>query len=152
MPENKPLTGSETKRKRPRVITYLSILAFLFSSFYWIRFSQGIIQWETLVELPLSVSPFYLVITGLIWGLSGLGLGWSLWTGRPWARNFCLIYTLIYAIYFWIDLIWVAETQTLQTRWLFNLIVTLLSLPAVYFSLNSLSSQEYFNRNPAKID
>ena len=152
MPENKSITGSETKRKRPRIITYLSILAFLFSSFYLLRFSQALIQWETLVDLPLSISPLYLVFTGLIWGLSGLILGWSLWTGRSWARNFCLIYTLIYAVFFWIDLIWVAEPIVLRTRWLFNLIVTLLSLLTVYFSLNSISSREYFNRNPAKID
>ena len=152
MPENQSFTGSETKRKRPRIITYLSVLAFLFSFFYLLRFSQALIQWEVLVDLPLSISPLYLAINGLIWGLSGFVLGWSLWTGKSWARRFCLIYTLVFAVFFWIDLIWIAEPSVLRTRWLFNLIVTLLSLPAVYFSLNSTSSLEYFNRNPAKIN
>ena len=137
MPENLSFTGSEMKRKRPRVITYLSILAFLFSFFYLLRFSQALIQWEILGDLPLSISPLYLVINGLVWGLSGLVLGWSLWTGRSWARKFCLIYTFVFAAFFWIDLILVAEPIVLQTRWIFNLAVTLLTLPAVYFCLNS---------------
>jgi hypothetical protein len=152
MPENKTFNGSEEKRKRPRIITYLSILVFLFSSFYLLRFSQVLIQWDILVDLPLSISPHYLMINGLVWGLSGLVLGWGLWTGRSWARNFCFIYALIYAAFFWIDLIWVAEPIVLQTRWIFNLAVTLLALPCVYFCLNSNSSRNYFNRNPATID
>jgi hypothetical protein len=152
MVEKKSVTGSESKRKRPWIITYLSILVFLFGFFHLLRFFQTLFQWAILDDLPLSISPLYLVITGVVWGLSGLVLGWSLWTGRSWAQNFCLIHSLVYAAYFWIDLIWIAEPSTIQTRWLFNLIITLLALPAVYFCLHSTPSRIFFNRNPATID
>jgi hypothetical protein len=152
MPENNTFTGSERKTKRPRIITYLSILAFVFSIFHLIRFSQALIQRDILIDLPLSISPLYLVVSGLVWGLSALVLVWSLWTGRSWARAFCLIFSLIYTFFFWIDLIWVADPIVLQTRWLFNLGLTLLALTSIYLILKSESSRNYFNRNPATID
>jgi hypothetical protein len=91
-------------------------------------------------------------VIGLIWGILGLFLTWSLWTGKPWSQRAGLFLSLAYMIFFWIDLIWIAEPEVLQTRWLINLILTALCIPAVILILNLKSSRDYFCGNPVKID
>ena len=152
MLENKPSTGNEHISNRPRIITTLSILAFIFGLYHLIKFTQAIIQWKILTDLPLTISPLYLAIDGLVWGISGFFVAWSLWVGKHWARKSTLVFSMIYAVLFWVDLIWIAEPIVLQIRWLFNLAATLLGLLAVYSSLSTKASRDYYNRNPAKIE
>ena len=140
------------RRNRPRTITIISILFFLFSLFNILKLIQVILQWKTLISLQLSIFPLYLAVSGFVWGISGLFITWSFWTGKSWARKPTLVIILLYTIKFWIDLIWIAEPTVLQTRWIINLILTVIGLPAVYLSLYSRSSQNYFNGNPATID
>jgi hypothetical protein len=139
------------EQRPPRIIILLSILIFFISLFYLVKFCQAIIQWEILTSLPLTVSPLYIVGDGFIWSLSAGYLSWSLWTGKPWSPKLGIIISLVYAVIFWIDTIFLAEPGTLQARWLFNLILTLTGLTAIILILNGKVSREYFNKNPVRI-
>jgi len=138
--------------KRPRILTIFSVVVFLFSFFHFFSTLQVFIYLQILQTLPVTISPYYLAVEGLIWGFLGLFLTWSLWTGKPWSQRAGLFFSLAYMIFFWIDLIWIAEPEVLQTRWLINLILTALGIPAVILILNLKSSRDYFSGNPAKID
>jgi len=138
--------------KRPRILTIFSVIVFLFSFFHFFSTLQVFIYLQILQTLPVTISPYYLAVEGLIWGFLGLFLTWSLWTGKPWSQRAGLLLSLAYMIFFWIDLIWIAEPDILQTRWLINLILTALGIPAVILILNLKSSRDYFSGNPAKID
>ncbi len=138
--------------KRPRILTILSLIVCMVSLFHLFKFIQILINLQILQTLPVTVSPIYLAVIGLIWGVLGLFLTWSLWTGKPWSQRAGILLSLAYMIFFWIDLIWIAEPEVLQTRWLINLILTALGIPAVILILNLKSSRDYFSGNPAKID
>ena len=150
MPQNEPSAEKAQRRIRPRNITVLSIFVLLFSIFHLLKLGQVITQWEMLSSLPITVSPFYLAADGFVWGVSGLILSWSLWTGQTWAAKAGLVLTLLFAGAFWIDLIWISEAEQLQTRWLINLVFTALGLPAVFLSLILTNSRIFFSGNPAK--
>lgn len=152
MPQNEPSPEKSQRLSRPRNITVLSILILLISLFHLLKLSQVIIQWEFLSSLPITISPFYLAVDGLVWGVSGLILSWGLWTGQTWAGKAGLVLTLFFAAAFWIDLIWISEPEQLQTRWLINLVFTALGLSAVFLSLNLANSRIFFSGNPAKIN
>jgi len=139
-------------KKRPRILTVFSLGIFIVSLFHLYKFIQILINFQILQTLPITISPIYLAVIGLIWGVLGLFLTWSLWTGKPWSQRASLFLSLAYMIFFWIDLIWIAEPEVLQTRWLINLILTVLGIPAVILILNLKSSRDYFGGNPAKID
>ncbi len=140
------------RRERPWILTGLSLVVLLISLFHLLKLSQVITQWEMLPALPITVSPFYLAADGFVWGISGLILSWSLWTGQAWAAKAGLVLSLLFAGAFWIDLIWISEAEQLQTRWLINLVFTVLGLPAVFLSLNLTNSRVFFSGNPAKIN
>ena len=138
--------------KRPRILTILNLIVCMVSLFHLFKFIQILINLKILQTLPITVSPICLAVIGLIWGILGLFLTWSLWTGKPWSQLAGLFLSLTYMIFFWIDLIWIAEPEVLQTRLIINLILTALAIPVVIMILNLKSSRDYFSRNPAKID
>jgi len=146
-PEN-----NSRSQKRPGILTVLSLVVLLIGVSHLFKFIQVLLNLRILQSLPLTVSPVYLAVDGLVWGVSGLILSWSLWTGRPWAGKAGLILALLFAAAFWIDLIWVSEPEQLQTRWLINLVFTALGLSAVFLSLNLTNSRIFFSGNPAKIN
>lgn len=152
MPQNEHTAEKSQSQSRPRNITVLSIFVLFISLFHLLKLSQVITQWEMLSALPIAVSPFYLAADGFVWGVSGLILSWSLWTGQTWAAKASLVLTLLFAGTFWIDLIWISEPEQLQTRWLINLVFTVLGLPAVFLILNLTNSRVFFSGNPAKIN
>jgi len=145
MPRKTSLPDGSLSKDRPRMITFLSILIFLISLFHLLKLSQVIIQWDILTTIPLTVSPLYLAADGLVWWISGLILTWGLWTGRSWTRKIGLSLALIFAAVFWIDLIWITEPDILQTRWLINLVFTVLGLSGIFIILNTASSRDFFN-------
>ena len=138
--------------KRPRTLTILSLVFLLISFYYMFKFVQVLLNLRVLQSLPITVSPLYLAADGLLWGIFGLILFWGLWMGLTWSRKAALALTLLFTIVFWVDLIWIAEPELLLTRWLINLILTALGIPAVFLILNLKSSRDYFSGNPAKID
>ena len=150
MPQNEPSAEKSQRQSRPRNITVLSIFVLLISLFHLLKLSQVITQWEMLTALPITVSPFYLAADGFSWGVSGLILSWSLWTGQTWAAKVGLILALLFAGVFWIDLIWISEPEQLQTRWLINLLFTVLGLLTVFLSLNLTNNRVFFSGNSAK--
>ena len=138
--------------RRPRMVTVICLMFLLIGVSHLFKFIQVLLNLRILQSLPLTVSPVYLAVDGLVWGVSGLILSWSLWTGRPWAGKAGLVLALLFAAAFWIDLIWVSEPEQLQTRWLINLVFTALGLSAVFLSLNLTNSRIFFSGNPAKIN
>jgi len=144
--------SNQQSRKRPRILTILSLVVCMGSFFHLFKFIQILINLQVLRTLPITVSLVYLAVVGFIWSIAGLFLTWSLWTGKPWSQRAGLVLSLAYMIFFWIDLLWIAEPEVLQTRWLINLILTAFGLPAIILILNLKSSRDYFNGNPAKID
>ncbi|MGB2962718.1 MAG: hypothetical protein WBB69_01895 [Anaerolineales bacterium] len=139
-------------QKRPWTITGLCVLVILISLYHFFGFIQVLLNQQILETLPLNVSPLYLAGNGLVWGVVGLILVWGLWKGYYWAWKAGLVLPLCFAVLFWIDLIWLAEPDRLQSRWLINLELTILGLSSVFISLALPSSRIFFSRNPAKID
>lgn len=149
MPANEIKPNYE--QRRPTGIKVLSILIFLISLFYLLKLSQVILQWSNLEILPLTISPFYLVVDSLVWSVSAIILARGLWIGRCWSRPATLITSLLYSLAFWADRIWIAEPEGLAQRWPINLFLTILGLGIISLILSRNSSRDYFLEYPAKI-
>jgi hypothetical protein len=136
---------------RPRIITVASVVFLFIGVFYLVKFIQVIIQWQTLASLPLTISPVYLLLDGLIRGFSAVFLSWSLWIGKSWARTAGMYISISLIAATWLDLILIAEPNTITTRWPFNLFLTLIGLPLFWLVLSHKSSKSFFRGNPVKI-
>jgi hypothetical protein len=149
------MPGNEIKPKqeqgRPPGIKFLSILCILIGLFYLLKLSQVLFKWSLLKELPLTITPAYLAADSLVWCVAGISLAWSLWNGKSWSSSAVLALSFLYSLVFWIDRIWIAEPEGLVQRWPFNLLLTIIGLGLILLVLRRKSSQDYFQKNPAKI-
>ncbi|MDH5506020.1 MAG: hypothetical protein OEZ02_02230 [Anaerolineae bacterium] len=91
------------KPKRPWSVTWLTLGVLTFTGMHISRLVQSIVFWEILKDRLTFLSPAYLAITGLFWGLVGLPIIYGLFTGKPWASRALLFASLGYAGYYWAD-------------------------------------------------
>lgn len=151
MPGNVTSSNIPQGKDRPLGVTLLSIVFLIISFFHLFKFLMVVLQYSSLSVLQMTVSPIYLTADGLIWGLTGIFLFWSLWTGKSWSSPAAIALSLVFCLAFWADRFWIADPNSLQTRWPFNLAVTLISQTGILLVLNLKSSRRFFRKNPAKI-
>jgi hypothetical protein len=143
-----------SRRKRPLNVTVLIVGVLLFTALNSIRFILSI-SYFGFLSSRLAISPIYLVITGFIWGLAGLILVWGLWKVKFWAPRLMLTIALTYALYFWLDQIFLSEHMVsgspsaisvlLPVNWMFSAGVTVISLGYIAWVMNRSKVKVYFS-------
>lgn len=141
-PDSSPTT-EQRRIKRPFLVTLLAVLVLIISCINLIRLIEAIRMWDFLAILP-GVSPLYIALTGLFWVLVGFPLAWGLWRGHPQAPLATHILVLVYALYYWFDRIFIAQTVNATSNWLFAVIVTVVMILLTFWALGK--NKEYFRK------
>ena len=89
--------------QRPFSVTLLLWMVLSLSAWGAIRLFAALRWWDVLYEYKASLSPLYLSITGAIWGVAGVSLLWSIWSGKAWARIAILAGILLWLAEYWIE-------------------------------------------------
>ncbi len=89
--------------KRPWLVLLLFIVSLIFTVGAWARVWNGLQLLDYLSELPLSVSPWYLVITGAVWGIFGLAAVILIWWGTTAAPLTVTLGAIAYSLNFWVE-------------------------------------------------
>ena len=100
--------STNTSSRRPLSVTILAVLVLALGGLNLLRFILSLQQWNYLKTLP-AVSPLYLAASGLIWTLACLPLAWGLLRGLPWAPRLMQALALSYALYYWLDQIFLSD-------------------------------------------
>jgi hypothetical protein len=144
-------------KKRPWSVTLLVLLVLLITILNLIRIVLSIKDWGFLSTYS-TISPLYLALTGLVWSVAGGFLMWGLWKAKPWAPRLMQAFGLTYALYYWLDQIFLkdhplSETKgivqaVIPTNWQFAAIVTALALVFMEWVMNRKKVKEYFAQLP----
>lgn len=130
--------------KRPFLAWFLMLESLLFSIIGWLRFQQALVYWDWFQPPFLSVSPLYLVISGVLWGVVGLTAVLMLWFRWHPAQLFAHLAVGFYVLWYWTDRMLLTASSDAQANLVFSIMVTLclllLSLAALYF----LDKRDYF--------
>ena len=105
--------------KLPWLVLLLLILTLIFTGSAWTRVWNGVGLLGYLDELPLSISPWYLVISGVVWGVFGILAAMLIWSRRPYAPWVVMIGLIGYSLNFWIEQFFLMVSPLRQTNWLF---------------------------------
>ena len=131
--------------KRPFGVTLLAWAVIILAVLNLIRMEQTLVQWQFLAGL-LPVSPVYLALSGLVWGLAGLPLAWGIWRGKSWAPAWTVAGILAYSLYFWLDRLLLEGYPGRNIDWMFwaaaNVIFFIYSLVV----LRSKRARLFFNK------
>ncbi len=86
---------------RPFRVTILTVFVLCITSWNAIRAYSAIANWDILREF--GAPPAYIMTTGLIWSVTGLGLMYTLWVGKRLAFFGSLTVTGLYVAWYWFD-------------------------------------------------
>lgn len=128
---------------RPVAVTIIALAVLYVSATGLLRSVQSVLNWNFLAGI-IQISPLYLAISGMVWGLAGLWLAWGLWRGMAWSRWFSMVYFLAYLFYFWLDRILIPGSDLRNNNWMFNIGLQLLCLVLLIWTMNRKKSREYF--------
>ena len=152
-PEAAMVQAENFPAHRPFSVTLLALGVIILSALNLARFGLSLRYWEYLDTLT-RVSPWYLALSGLVWGLAGLPLAWGLLRGKAWSPGLARAVALTYAIYYWMDQVFLQDHPLtnaeggarllLPGNWIFEAGLTVLLLAYMEWSLKRRQARAYF--------
>jgi hypothetical protein len=107
-------------------LLYLSF--FLFSLAGWLRLGRTIADWYWLTYAEVYPGPWYLALTGAVWGALGLAAVLVLYFRYRWGRLLALAAALLMALMYWLDRLLVSQAPLAGSGAVFAALATLLLL------------------------
>lgn len=132
------------KAKRPKSVTWLAIGVLTLAVLHFSRLVNTITKWDYYATLPLSVPLIFFVVSGLIWGLAALYLGFGLWRGKNWALRFTNYGAIAFTLYYWVDRLFLSSDPLRNTNLRFSLGATVSLLAIIYWILSRPKAQLFF--------
>lgn len=143
-------------RRRPASVTILGLGVLIITILNLIRLVLSTMYWDFLVRWP-AVSPLYMLLTGIVWTLTGSILTWGLWTAKSWAPRLMRAVALAYALYYWLDHVFLMDHPAtgaegiqrilLPVNWQFAAGVTVVCLVFTAWSLDQSKVKAFFGAN-----
>jgi hypothetical protein len=122
-------------------------IVLMFTGMQLLRAWVGFTQWNFILTLPLSVSPLFFVLSGLVWGFLGLWLAFGLRRGSPWARKATMVSALLFAAFAWFDRLVLQAEGPQTTNRPFEIGLTVVLVGVVYAALTLPEARHFFGRN-----
>ncbi len=155
-----PAAAQARINKRPWSVTLLMAIVLIITAINLIRLVLSVRYWNFLGTRS-GISPIYLAVTGLVWSIAGIFLVWGLWKAKTWAPRLMQAVTLTYALYYWLDHIFLmdhgvsggtgAVSMILPLNWQFSAGVTVLFLVFIAWTLSRVKVKAYFGLNSVDI-
>jgi len=137
------MTMKKYKKKRPFSITLLAILVLCIAVVYLARLRETLASWSSLVEL-LPISPGYLSLTGLVWGITGFILAFSLWFRVSWSPIVTRLVLVVFTIYYWLENIFLIDHTLRSPNWPFRTAINIIIVAWAFWILSRPGAKIYF--------
>ncbi|MBM3152953.1 MAG: hypothetical protein FJZ96_12265 [Chloroflexi bacterium] len=92
-----------TRPRKPIPVTLLAWLVLILTASNLLRAAGAVAFQETLAAYNATVTPAYILLSGLFWGASGGLLSWSLWLRMPWSGKMLAGWAAGYGCWYWFD-------------------------------------------------
>lgn len=149
MPEtsqNQQPINQEIQPLRPWGLAFFTVLTSFFSLWKLLQVIQTVLNWQILNQILPEYAPIYLAADGLLWAAVAINLSIAVWKGSSWSRLAAQIFSLIWALQQWIELILAPDPLFLQTRWKSNLLLSVVGVLLVMVLFNHPASRNFFKR------
>lgn len=137
-------TGTKQRASRPPSVTWLTVGVLSFTVVFVTRLLLAIRQWAFLSQLPLTVPPAYLALSGFVWSMVGALTAWGLWFGKLWAKRGMQIAASAFALYYWTDHLFLVSDPLKGTNWPFTLGITILTTMLIFWTLSRPRARAFF--------
>ena len=137
------MTHTPETKHRPPHVTWLSLGVITVA----IVALSGLVAWFSLPDLPYSVPPIYLLIRNGLWGAWGVLGAWGAFFGKAWAPRLILWGGSVIVIWYWVDRLFLAQSDYSRANWPMSAIVTVLVIASAGWVLSRPVVRIYFQEN-----
>ena len=149
-PQRQPDPTRPSKPQRPKVLTLIAWIILLWTVLGWLRFYNAISQ-RHLIQAILPQGLFlWIIIAGLLWGLSGPPLLWGLTFRANWSLKLLRAAALIYPALYWFERLLLWKDPYAQRNWPFMLLLTIFWLGLVALAHRSTRVRIFLNLTESK--
>jgi hypothetical protein len=127
-------------RRRPRVLTFLSVGVLVLSLIFLTRLILGL----QLPDVPLQVPFWYIPLSGALWWACGVTVGIGLLRGWGWAPAFTRWSSLGAVAWYWADRLAFPPPAHAEDSWLIPAIACAAALAIVFLILGLPASRAFF--------
>ena len=85
--------------------TIITLFVLCFTFWYGLRVYSSIKNWQTLLEF--GANPVYILATGFLWFLAGLGLLVLIWKKHLFTIRAGLLVAGLYTLWYWVDRLYI---------------------------------------------
>ena len=131
--------------KRPWQIYPLLLIIVIFTTSNWARVWNSVQLMDFLNELPLSVSPWYLMISGAVWGLLGiLAAVIMVWRGCSRAPWMVPLMAAAYSVNFWIEQLFIMVSPLRRVNWPFVIVADIIIVIFAFITFKQPGMGEFY--------
>ena len=105
----------------------LSAIVFLFSLWNILRTARALLDWQVLVEYGAPAA--YILGSGLVWSVAGLGLLAALFSEWRHTRRAGIAFSVLYWVWYWADRLFIQQSPA--PNLLFSAIISVMLLLAI---------------------
>lgn len=137
-------------RRRPFLIILMCLAFFLWTGLGWLRFIRVLADRELILSILTPAIYWYLLFSGLTWGIVGLPVLWGLCRGASWMEKILWVAVLFYPLHYWIERLFVWQDPNAQGNWPFMLVLTAVWLGLAFWAIRSRRVKLYFKKDHQK--
>ena len=140
--DQQPMPTMPKNLARPPSVTILTVLVLLITSWYAIRITSAIVNWQVLIEF--GAIPAYILGTGIFWTVAGLWLLIIFWRGKSYSAPAGTAAAACHFLWYWFDRLIVQLSPAPNV--MFSMVFSSLVLAAFIITLNLPASKSFFNK------
>jgi hypothetical protein len=129
-------TSNDTQTKKFWIVTALVVCVLIFVLFQFSRVRMAIRLADFINTLTPAVSQTYLLVSGLVWASAGLLVIWWLVRRNAQAPLALKTAAVMYSINYWVEQIWMAQSELRKINWAFSAALNLLLLFLLFLILS----------------
>ena len=127
------------------MVTLLAVTFLLLSLAGWVRLEQAIQNAALITQYAAAGLPFYLAMSGLVWGIVGLPAVWALWSGARWVAPATWIPAVGYLVLYWVNWFFGIRAPESRENWPFTAGLGAAWLLLVWLVLNRRSTLNFIH-------
>jgi len=143
LPAGKWGRSSLRSRRRPVIVTLLSLGVLILATLYLIRLAASLRS----PSLPFTIPTWYLPLTGAVWGVGGLLLASGLFVGHGWAPTVARWGGLAFLGWYWADRLLLGRSDYSAVTRPAGAVLSLTAVMILLLGLNREGAREYFGEN-----
>ncbi|MFQ5943154.1 MAG: hypothetical protein ACE5JF_06340 [Anaerolineales bacterium] len=134
------MTESPVSKRRPSHVTWLSLGVITVAV---VAFS-GLAAWFSLPDLLYAVPPTYLFVRNSLWGVWGSLAAFGAFFGKSWGPRVITWGGSALVIWYWIDRLFLTQSDYSRTNWPLTAIMTVLAIVFVGWVLSRPVVRTYY--------